>query len=290
MTLKNITLKGVSAVAPAPDVPALAADHMTTYLVAPQTIMYRGGDADFRWLKMDDTYAPQIAERLRNMQLYGHMLIERLDQQTIDAKKIETSVDKVPVVIKEIDDKTAMEIALIENLQRVDLNPLEEARAFQRLIDEYGYKHDQLATVLGKSRSHISNLLRLLQLPKPVQDKLLAGNITMGHARALITSDNAEELAEQIVKNNLSVRDAEKLAAKKARQEKAVGTPQKIAKAIAGAAKQQKDADIRALETNLSELLGLRVSIEPETNAKGVLCISYDNLDQLDDVLRRLSR
>lgn len=193
---------------------------------------------------------------------------------------------EVPVVIRDIDDKTAMEIALIENLQRVDLNPLEEARAFQRLIDEYDYKHDQLATVLGKSRSHITNLLRLLQLPVAVQDKLQAGNLTMGHARALITSDNAEDLADQIIKNNLSVRDAEKLAAKKSRQ----GTPQKIAKAIAGAAKAQKDADIRALETNLSELLGLNVAINPETSSKGMLCIEYQNLDQLDDVLRRLSR
>ncbi len=195
---------------------------------------------------------------------------------------------EVPVVIRDIDDKTAMEIALIENLQRVDLNPLEEAQAFQRLIDEYDYKHDQLATVLGKSRSHITNLLRLLTLPASVQEKLLAGNLTMGHARALITSDNAEELADQIIKNNLSVRDAERLATSKAR--KVTGTPQKIAKAIAGASKAQKDADIRALENNLSELLGLNVAINPETTSKGVLCIEYQNLDQLDDVLRRLSR
>src|SRR5690606_2562625 len=107
----------------------------------------------------------------------------------------------VPVVIQDIDDKTALEIALIENLQRADLNPLEEARAFQRLIDEYSYKHDQLATVLGKSRSHISNLLRLLTLPEKVQIKLMEGQITMGHARALITADNPLELAEAIIKN-----------------------------------------------------------------------------------------
>ena len=195
---------------------------------------------------------------------------------------------EVPVIIQDIDDKTAMEIALIENLQRVDLNPLEEARAFQRLIDEYSYKHDQLATVLGKSRSHITNLLRLLQLPESVQDKLLDGSLTMGHARALITAENPEALAEQIIKNNLSVRDAEKLAAK---QKGRVGTPEKIAKAVANAGgKGQKDADIRALESNLSQLLGLRVSIDPETNTKGVIAISYQNLDQLDDVLRRLSK
>lgn len=194
---------------------------------------------------------------------------------------------EVPVIVQEIDDKTAMEIALIENLQRVDLNPLEEARAFQRLIDEYSYKHDQLATVLGKSRSHITNLLRLLQLPESVQDKLLDGSLTMGHARALITAENPEALAQQIIKNNLSVRDAEKLASKK----RDIGTSDKIAAAIGKATKsQQKDADIRALETNLSQLLGLHVSIDPQGTTKGTISIAYQTLDQLDDVLRRLSR
>lgn len=195
---------------------------------------------------------------------------------------------EVPVIVQDIDDKTAMEIALIENLQRVDLNPLEEARAFQRLIDEYAYKHDQLATVLGKSRSHITNLLRLLQLPESVQDKLLDGSLTMGHARALITSTNPEALAEQIIKNGLSVRDAEKLAANQ--KGRTTGTPEKIAKAISTANKAQKDADIRALENNLSQLLGLHVSIDPESTTKGVIAIAYQNLDQLDDVLRRLSK
>ena len=194
---------------------------------------------------------------------------------------------EVPVVIQDIDDKTAMEIAIVENLQRVDLNPLEEAKAFQRLIDEYDYKHEQLATSLGKSRSHISNTLRLLQLPETVQDKLMDGSLTMGHARALITADNPEEVMQQILKNNLSVRDTEKLAAKKSASKK--GTPEKIAKAIA-TAPVQKDADIKALENNLSQLLGLNVTIDVTTNTKGVLKIEYQNLDQLDDVLRRLSR
>jgi ParB family chromosome partitioning protein len=194
---------------------------------------------------------------------------------------------EVPVVIQDIDDKTAMEIAIVENLQRVDLNPLEEAQAFQRLIDEYGYKHDQLATSLGKSRSHISNTLRLLQLPKAVQDKLLDGSLTMGHARALITADNPEAMLEQILKYNLSVRDTEKLASKKTQAKK--GTPEKISKAVANV-NVQKDADIKALETNLSQLLGLNVTIDVASTTKGTLKIEYQNLDQLDDVLRRLSR
>jgi ParB family chromosome partitioning protein len=198
---------------------------------------------------------------------------------------------EVPVVIQDIDDKTAMEIAIVENLQRVDLNPLEEAQAFQRLIDEYGYKHEQLATSLGKSRSHISNTLRLLQLPQNVQDKMLDGSLSMGHARALITADNPSEMLAQILKNNLSVRDTEKMVAKKSSSLKK-GTSEKIASAVANTNKApaQKDADIKALETNLSQLLGLNVTIDVASTTKGMLKIEYQNLDQLDDVLRRLSR
>jgi ParB family chromosome partitioning protein len=191
----------------------------------------------------------------------------------------------VPVVVQEIDDKTALEIALIENLQRADLNPLEEAKAYQRLIDEYAYKHEQLATVLGKSRSHISNMLRLLTLPEIVQNKLMEGVLTMGHARALITAENPIAIMEQILKNNLSVRDTEKLATNKT----------KIANSNAVALKKRntnadnKDADIRALENNLSQLLGLNVTIDTSSPTRGKLMIEYQNLDQLDDVLRRLS-
>jgi len=191
---------------------------------------------------------------------------------------------EVPVVIQEIDDKTALEIALIENLQRADLNPLEEAKAFQRLIDEYNYKHDQLATVLGKSRSHISNMLRLLTLPQGVQDKLMEGVLTMGHARALITAENPEALMEQILKNNLSVRDAEKLSNNK--NKTAAKDKQKPTLTTNNA---HKDADIRSLENNLSQLLGLTVTIDTVSPTRGVLKIEYQNLDQLDDVLRRLS-
>ncbi|MDB5477970.1 MAG: Chromosome (plasmid) partitioning protein ParB / Stage 0 sporulation protein [Alphaproteobacteria bacterium] len=191
----------------------------------------------------------------------------------------------VPVVIHDIDDKTAMEIAIVENLQRVDLNPLEEARAFQRLIDEYGYKHEQLATSLGKSRSHISNMLRLLQLPEAVQDKLQDGSLSMGHARALITAENPEAVVEMILKNNLSVRDTEKLASKKNAAN--AGNPgPKQAQAVSA---KNKDADIKALENNLSQLLGLAVTIDVASATRGTLKIEYQNLDQLDDVLRRLS-
>lgn len=190
---------------------------------------------------------------------------------------------EVPVVIQEIDDKTALEIALIENLQRADLNAVEEARAYQRLIDEYAYKHDQLATVLGKSRSHISNMLRLLQLPESVQQLVLEGALSMGHARALITAPNAEALAKLAVQNNLSVREIEKLATRQANNNNAP-------KNVAAKTGPVKDADIRALEQNLSQLLGLNVEIDAASATQGKISITYKNLDQLDDVLRRLSR
>lgn len=193
---------------------------------------------------------------------------------------------EVPVVVHAIDDKTALEIALIENLQRADLNPLEESRAYQRLIDEYQYKHEQLATVLGKSRSHISNMLRLLQLPEIVQEKLLDGSLSMGHARALITAENPAQIVELILKNNLSVRDTERLAAKKNQQNNA---GQQSASTAPTPQSKQKDADIRSLETNLSQLLGLNVAIDTQSSTRGKLVIEYQNLDQLDDVLRRLS-
>lgn len=192
---------------------------------------------------------------------------------------------EVPVVIQEIDDKTALEIALIENLQRADLNPLEEAKAYQRLIDEYNYKHEQLATVLGKSRSHISNMLRLLQLPESVQEKLMDGSLSMGHARALVSAENPELILEQILKNNLSVRDTEKLAANKNARAKTHNNAAQKSSPNA----QQKDPDIRNLENNLSQLLGLSVTIDAQSNTRGKLSIEYQNLDQLDDVLRRLS-
>lgn len=192
----------------------------------------------------------------------------------------------VPVVIQDIDDKTGLQIALIENLQRADLNPLEEAIAYQRLIDEYSYKHDQLATVLGKSRSHISNMLRLLQLPQAVQDRLMDGSLSMGHARALIGVENAEALMEQVLKNNLSVRDIEKLVASKNDRTKSAKSQGNVATNSAA----QKDPDIRNLENNLSQLLGLKVTIDAQSATRGKLVIEYQNLDQLDDVLRRLSQ
>ena len=201
---------------------------------------------------------------------------------------------EVPVVIKELTDEQASEIALIENVQRVDLNPVEEARAYKRLADVYGRSHEEIAKAVGKSRSHIANLVRLLDLPDMPLTALLKGEITMGHARAMLTAPRPEAVLLVVLKNNLSVRDTETLVAdaKKIAREKGVGGAApagKASSAVPGkSAGGKKDADTRALESDLAAALGLDVAIEHSARGHGAVTIKYLNLDQLDDVCRRL--
>lgn len=185
---------------------------------------------------------------------------------------------EVPVVIRELDDAETLEIALVENIQRQDLNAIEEARAFQKLSDEFGHTQEALAKIVHKSRSHVANLLRLLELPDGVQARVVDGSLSMGHARALIGSSDVDELAEQVVVRGLSVRDTEKLA--RDRKARAPSTTTRTG--------QEADADISALEHQLSDLLGLSVKIS-HTETGGVLTIGYSTLDQLDMVCQRLS-
>ena len=186
----------------------------------------------------------------------------------------------VPVMIKDVDDQAAAAMALIENMQREDLNPLEEAQGIQRLIEEFRFTHEQAAESVGRSRSAVSNLLRLLNLAKPVQAMLMAGDIDMGHARALLAVDSATQitLANEIIAKRMSVRDAEKLVVRHtARQE---GKPGKGAK--------EKSRDIARLEEELSDALATSVTIKLGARNKGELVISFANLDQLDGVIERL--
>ncbi|MBI1215765.1 MAG: ParB/RepB/Spo0J family partition protein [Alphaproteobacteria bacterium] len=189
---------------------------------------------------------------------------------------------EVPVVIQELTDKEALEIALIENLQREDLSAIEEAEGYQRLVDEFGHTQEMLAQQLGKSRSHVANTLRLLKLPAKLQGMIQKGLLSAGHARALIGAKNPEELANAIVKRGLSVRQAEKLV-----QDSAEGKlkPKKQKQF------RQKDVDILALEERLTGKLGLRVTIESaQGNASaGRLAVDYKSLDQLEDLIARLS-
>ena len=182
----------------------------------------------------------------------------------------------LPVLVRELDDKETLEIALIENIQRSDLNALEEARAFRQLLDQYAYTQQQLADAIGKSRSHIANTMRLLNLPEATQRQIEEGSLTAGHARALIATETPEELADKIIKLNLTVRQAEDLA----RTKTPVGTK--------GKAAPYKDADTRALEKQLTENLGLSVAIKHKDKLGGQVLISYKTLDQLDDLIKKL--
>ena len=185
----------------------------------------------------------------------------------------------VPVLVRELADNAAFEIAIVENVQRSDLNAIEEAKAYSALMGRMGYTQDEAAQVVGKSRSHVANTLRLMQLPGPVQDLVLEGKLTAGHARAILTAENPEALADAIVARGLSVREAEALA--KAGSDK----PKKAS----GPKKAPKDADTHALEADLEDVLGMSVSITDKGGA-GVLTISYATLEQLDELCRRLTR
>jgi ParB family chromosome partitioning protein len=187
---------------------------------------------------------------------------------------------EIQVVVREINNQQALELALIENIQRKDLSPLEEASGYQRLIEEFNYTQEALAGSVGKSRSHVTNLLRLLSLPKEVKEMLEKGQLTMGHARALLTAENPVELAREIIAKGLSVRQIENYRSGK----EATKTESKTK---APAASGGKDPDILALEDNLSESLGVKVSIT-DRGQRGEITLAYDSLSQLDEILRRL--
>jgi len=186
---------------------------------------------------------------------------------------------QVPVIVRDVDDRTALELAIIENVQRADLNPIEEATGYQQLIEEHGYIQTDLAQIIGKSRSHVANTLRLLKLPPELQQLLTQGVLSAGHARCLLTAADPVGLAQKIITEGLSVRQAEALAAQPLITEE---------DAVAPKNNRQKDADTRALEQRLGEVLGLRVAIKYGERG-GDIRIAYKTLEQLDDLCQRLS-
>jgi len=191
-------------------------------------------------------------------------------------------VHELPVIIRDFTDAEVIEVAIIENIQRADLNAIEEALAFRQLMDRFGHTQEKLAEALSKSRSHIANLLRLLQLPDDVQGLVREGKITAGHARALITAPNASELARQVLTRNLSVRETEALTREPGK--KGSG------KSSGPRGKSEKDADTRALENDLSANLNMRVTIDHAgVDDGGTLSIRYRSLDDLDLLCRVLS-
>lgn len=182
----------------------------------------------------------------------------------------------VPVIVRELDDLEVLEIGIIENVQREDLNPIEEARAYKVLMERFGRTQDAVAQVVSKSRSHVANMMRLLGLPEVIQDHVIHGRLSAGHARAIATAANPEALAEVIIQKGLSVRQAEMLA------RTALGDEAKPARP-----KAQPNADVQSLEQDLQELLGLNVKLD-DKGGKGEVRIAYASLEQLDDVCRRL--
>ncbi len=191
---------------------------------------------------------------------------------------------EIPVLIRDLSDRDVMAVALIENVQREDLNPVEEARAYQRLAEYEGLTQAEIARLVEKSRSHIANLQRLLSLPESVIQHLEEGRLTMGHARALVGHDDAETLAEQAVAKGLSVREMERLARKKETQAR---EPRQSKGAAAGSA---EDADIAAVQAHLEEFLGLPVRISTDADPRsGSVTIRYSTLDQLDLICQRLT-
>ena len=190
------------------------------------------------------------------------------------------NLDSIPIIARDLNDQEALELTIIENVQRTDLNAIEEATGYRELVEKFRYTQDDLAKVIGKSRSHVANMLRLLKLPKNVQALVRDGSLSAGHARALIGRPDAEKVARQIVSDGLNVRDVESLV-------------QKVAKANGRGSSSKpslRDADTRAFEKALSDGLGLEVRVHSQSAERGELRIRYTSLDQLDEIAARLSR
>jgi ParB family chromosome partitioning protein len=239
--------------------------------------------------RMDPQSIAELADSIRAQGLIQPILVRPVENGKYEIIAGErrwrasqlAGLTQVPVVIRAVPDKSALAMALIENIQREDLNPLEEATGIQRLIDEFDMTHDIAAQAVGRSRSAVTNLLRLLNLSKAVQDLLMQGKIEMGHARALlaVSGPRQAELAQQIISRNLSVRETEQLVGQTG------VTTGKTARR-----QQRKDRDLQALEEELSEILGTSVTLKTMRGGRGKLTVDYASLDQLDSVLQILRR
>jgi ParB family chromosome partitioning protein len=237
---------------------------------------------------MDDAALKTLAESISSQGIMQPILVRNIGANKYEiiagerrwrASQIAGLVE-LPVLVREIADESALAMALIENIQRENLNPLEEAQGIKRLIDEFEMTHEKAASAVGRSRAAVSNLLRLLSLSAPVQAMLMHNKLDMGHARALIGLDAAQQimLANKIVQQDLSVRDVENLVKKLAQN------------SASAAQKTAVNHDVLALENSLSEKIGASVNISAKQNGSGLLKISYANLDQLDDIIRKISR
>lgn len=243
---------------------------------------------------MDDAALQTLADSIKAQGIMQPILVRQLADEHYEIIAGErrwrasqrAGLKEVPVLVREIADEAALAMALIENIQRENLNPLEEAQGIKRLIDEFNMTHEKAAEAVGRSRVAVSNLLRLLTLTAHVQDMLMNGKLDMGHARALVGLDGVQQvlLAEQIVYEGLSVREAEALVKKHQQQAPEAKTDKPAAQ------KNQVSQDILRLQESLSDQLGASVSIKAGANGKGTLKINYSSLDQLDEIIAKISR
>ncbi len=240
--------------------------------------------------RMDEGALAELAESIKTQGVMQPILVRPLageenrfeiiaGERRFRAAQL-AGLEEVPVLVREVDDHTAAAMALIENMQREDLNPLEEAQGLQRLLNDFGYTHEQAAHAVGRSRSAVSNLLRLINLAQPVQTMLMAGDIDMGHARALLAVDAATQitLAHEISSKRLSVREAEKLVTR-------TQAEQTLEPSMRN---KDKSGDVKALEEELSDLLAMPVSFKMGAKGKGTLSIDFADLDALEVVLAKL--
>lgn len=243
--------------------------------------------------RMDDGSLSELAASIKSQGIMQPVLVRPIDtsangaryeiiagERRFRAAQL-AGLDEIPVLVRDVDDQNAAAMALIENIQREDLNPLEEAQGIARLISEFSFTHEQAAQAVGRSRSAVSNLLRLVNLAQPVQTMLMAGDIDMGHARALLAVDAASQiaLANQVIAKRLSVRETEKMVARALEEQNAPP---------AAAREKEKSGDIVRLEEELSDRLATPVAFKMGPKGKGQLIIDFANLDILDTVLARL--
>lgn len=236
----------------------------------------------------DEAELDELAQSIRERGLIQPLLVRPVKKDGYEIVAGErrwraaqrANLHDVPVIIRQLTDQESLELAIIENVQRSDLNPIEEALGYRQLIQKFDHRQEDLAGIVGKSRSHLANMMRLLKLPKPVQEMVGDGRLSSGHARALVGRTDAVALAEKIVAEGMSVRDVEKLVQS---QEATNGT-------TAPRTKKKKDANVRAVETELSEVLGLTVDIASGKGEAGELRIRYSSLDQFESVRARLMK
>ena len=244
--------------------------------------------------RMDEGSLTELASSIKTQGIMQPVLVRPLQEGSGSGARYEiiagerrfraaqmAGLEEIPVLVRDVDDQAAAAMALIENIQREDLNPLEEAQGIQRLISDFNFTHEQAAAAVGRSRSAVSNLLRLINLAQPVQTMLMAGDIDMGHARALLAVDSASQitLANQVIAKRLSVRETEKLVARALEEQSSPATPARA---------KEKPGDIVRLEEELSDKLATPVVFKMGAKGKGQLIIDFADLDILDGVLARL--